>query len=189
MSRRPVVHQFTAVLAGRDAVGQHTLALDDLLVEMGAETTIFAAHVHPEVGDRGRDFREHPDAPAPDLIISSIGADLFACPLVTIEAVVENVGDAGAPAGIPVAFYEGLLPNPTFIGTAMPSVPILPGQSLLVAHDWTMPAARAGEVLIFYAAVDDDGSATPGAGNSVAGECVENNNLSEPEITECPRVE
>jgi glycosyltransferase involved in cell wall biosynthesis len=76
VSRRPIVHQFTAVLAGRDAVGQHTLALDDLLVEMGAETTIFAAHVHPEVGDRGRDFREHPDAPAPDLIIyqTSIGS-------------------------------------------------------------------------------------------------------------------
>ncbi len=126
---------------------------------------------------------------APDLIISSIGADLFACPLVTVEAVVENIGDAGAAAGIPVAFYEGLLPNPTFIGTTSTSVPILPGQSLLVSHDWTMPVERAGEVLIFYAAVDDDGSSSPGAGNSAAGECRENNNISDPEITECPRVE
>lgn len=69
MTRRPVVHQFTAVLAGRDAVGQHTLAVDDLLREMGADTEIFAAHVHPEVRDRGRDFRDHASGPAPDLII------------------------------------------------------------------------------------------------------------------------
>jgi len=75
VSRRPVVHQFTAVLAGRDAVGQHTLLVDDLLRDMGAETEIFAAHVHSEVGDRGRDFREHVDAPTPDLILyqTSIG--------------------------------------------------------------------------------------------------------------------
>ena len=76
MSRRPLVHQFTAVLAGRDAVGHHTLAVDDLLRDMGADTGIFAAHVHPEVRDRGRDFREHAAAPAPDLIIyqTSIGS-------------------------------------------------------------------------------------------------------------------
>jgi len=76
VSPRPVVHQFTAVLAGRDAVGQHTLSVDDLLRDMGADTEIFAAHVHPEVRDRGRDFREHGDGPSPDLIIyqTSIGS-------------------------------------------------------------------------------------------------------------------
>ncbi|MEZ5243837.1 MAG: glycosyltransferase [Acidimicrobiales bacterium] len=64
------------MLAGRDAVGQHTLAVDDLLRDMGADTEIFAAHVHPEVRDRGRDFREHATGPAPDLIIyqTSIGS-------------------------------------------------------------------------------------------------------------------
>ena len=76
MTRPPRVHQFTAVLAGRDAVGRHTLAVDDLLRDMGAETEIFAAHVHPEVRDRGRDFRAHHSYPAPDLIIyqTSIGS-------------------------------------------------------------------------------------------------------------------
>jgi glycosyltransferase involved in cell wall biosynthesis len=69
VNRRPIVHQFTAVLAGRDAVGQHTLAVDRLLRDMGAETEIFAAHVHPEVRDRGRDFREHAAGPAPDLML------------------------------------------------------------------------------------------------------------------------
>ncbi len=76
MTRRPIVHQFTAVLAGRDAVGHHTLAVDDLLRDMGADTTIFAAHVHAEVRNRGRDFREHAAGPAPDLILyqTSIGS-------------------------------------------------------------------------------------------------------------------
>ena len=76
MSRRPIVHQFTAVLAPRDAVGQHTLSVDSLLREMGAETQIFAAHVHPEVKTRGCDFREHAASPRPDLVIyqASIGS-------------------------------------------------------------------------------------------------------------------
>jgi glycosyltransferase involved in cell wall biosynthesis len=76
VKRPPRVHQFTAVLAGRDAVGQHTLAVDDILRDMGAETEIFAAHVHPEVRDRGRDFRGHAAGPAPDLILyqTSIGS-------------------------------------------------------------------------------------------------------------------
>ena len=126
---------------------------------------------------------------APDLVIASIGANLLSCPLVTVEAVVENTGDAGAPAGLSIAFYEGLLPNPTFIGAEVTAVPILPGQSLLVSHDWNMPAERAGEVLVFYAAVDDDGSSAPGDGVGVAAECHEDNNLSTPEITECPRIE
>jgi glycosyltransferase involved in cell wall biosynthesis len=69
VTRSPIVHQFTAVLAERDALGRHTLAVDDLLREMGAQTQIYATHVHAEVRDRGRDFREHPDDPAPDLII------------------------------------------------------------------------------------------------------------------------
>lgn len=63
------MHQFTAVLAGRDAVGQHTLALDDLLRDMGAQTAIYATHTHADVRDRGRDFRLHEHDPAPDLII------------------------------------------------------------------------------------------------------------------------
>lgn len=76
MTRPPVVHQFTAVLAGRDAVGQHTLLVDDILRDMGAQTEIFAAHVNSEVRDRGRDFREHQSAAVPDLILyqTSIGS-------------------------------------------------------------------------------------------------------------------
>lgn len=69
MSRRPVVHQFTAVLAGRDAVGRHTVAVDRLLREMGCCITTFAAHTRRDAGLRARHFREHEHYPAPDLIL------------------------------------------------------------------------------------------------------------------------
>lgn len=69
MNRRPIVHQFTAVLSGRDAVGCHTMALDRLLREMGAEAAIYAAHVNPEFKDQARHFHHHVDDEAPDLII------------------------------------------------------------------------------------------------------------------------
>ncbi len=69
MSRRAVVHQFTAVLAGRDAVGQHTVAVERLLREMGCRTTTFAAHTRRDAGLRARHFLEHEHYPAPDLIL------------------------------------------------------------------------------------------------------------------------
>lgn len=69
MSRRPVVHQFTAVLATRDAVGGHTLELHRILLEMGCDASIYAAQSHGEARRLGRDFRRHPDDPAPDLVI------------------------------------------------------------------------------------------------------------------------
>ena len=72
MSHRPVVHQFTAVLATRDAVGGHTIELNRLLHEMGCDAAISAAHVHPEARHLGRDFRRHQDDPGPDLIIYQI---------------------------------------------------------------------------------------------------------------------
>ena len=69
MIRRPVIHQFTAVLAGRDAVGAHTAAVDELLREMGCETTIFSAHTRADAGIRAHHFRDHGLHPRPDLII------------------------------------------------------------------------------------------------------------------------
>jgi L-malate glycosyltransferase len=105
--RRPVVHQFTAVLAGRDAVGQHTLVVDDLLAEMGAESEIFAAHVHPEVKNRGRDFRTHLDRPPPDLIIyqASIGSPVAEYVLGRPEPLVLNYHNM-----TPASFFDAWEP-------------------------------------------------------------------------------
>ena len=68
----PVVHQFTAVLAGRDAVGGHTLALSRILTEMGCDVSIHAAHVTDDVRGLGHDFRRHADGPNPDLIVYQV---------------------------------------------------------------------------------------------------------------------
>jgi glycosyltransferase involved in cell wall biosynthesis len=69
VSRRPVVHQFTAVLAERDAVSAHVVAFRDLLLDMGCDPTIHAAHVHPARSGQAVDFRGECDDPAPDLLV------------------------------------------------------------------------------------------------------------------------
>ncbi|MFQ5557811.1 MAG: glycosyltransferase [Acidimicrobiales bacterium] len=63
------MHQFTAVLADRDAVGAHTLELHRLLGELGAEARIYAGHVEEGLRGVGRDFRVHDDHAPPDLVI------------------------------------------------------------------------------------------------------------------------
>ena len=100
MTKRPVVHQFTAVLSGRDAVGHHTLAVDEMLREIGADTTIYAAHVNPELKDRVTHYRHHVDAPAPDLIIyqASTGTPVADYLLERPEPVVVNYHNM-TPAG------------------------------------------------------------------------------------------
>ena len=77
VARRPRVHQFTAVLADRDAVGGHTLALHRLLAEdLGCDAEIFAAQRVGAARRLGRDFRDHPRCPQPDLVIyqASVGS-------------------------------------------------------------------------------------------------------------------
>ena len=100
MTRQPVVHQFTAVLSGRDAVGHHTLAIDKILREMGADTTIYAAHVNPELKDQVRHYQRHVNDPAPDLIIyqASTGSPVADYLLTRSEPIVLNYHNM-TPAG------------------------------------------------------------------------------------------
>lgn len=72
MSRRPVVHQFIPSLAERDAVGFHTFAVDEILRELGAESTIYTAHINSETKDRARHYRQHATDPRPDLIVYQV---------------------------------------------------------------------------------------------------------------------
>lgn len=69
MTRRPIVHQFTAVLAERDAVSAHVVAFRELLIDMGCEPTIYAAHVHPARAALATDFRRQSETDAPDLLV------------------------------------------------------------------------------------------------------------------------
>jgi hypothetical protein len=124
---------------------------------------------------------------APDVIVESVGADVLSCPdTITVEALVKNVGDAGAPADIPVAFYEGVAPDYEYIGLGRTTNPLLPGQSQIVELDWTIPDGRETDPFVFTAAVDDDGSGgEPAMGAGVLDECEEDNNVSPAAETAC----
>ncbi len=69
MSPVPRVHQFTAVLAGRDAVGQHTAGVDHVLRGLGCEVENFAAVVNPDATLAAHHFTDHDRFPVPDLIL------------------------------------------------------------------------------------------------------------------------
>lgn len=63
------VHQFTATLSSRDAVGFHTLAVDDLLRELGHETELFAESIHSDLVRRALPVHQHAQRPAPDALL------------------------------------------------------------------------------------------------------------------------
>lgn len=63
------VHHFTATLSPRDAVGYHTLAVDDLLRDMGHDTTLYAQNVHPDLTNRARSYKDHADDPPADVLL------------------------------------------------------------------------------------------------------------------------
>ena len=69
MTRPARVHQFTAVLAGRDAVGQHTPGVDQVLRSLGCEVENFAANVNPDSMLTAHHFTDHDQFPEPDLIL------------------------------------------------------------------------------------------------------------------------
>lgn len=86
MRSSPIVHQFTAVYAERDAVGQHTFAVDSLLKEMGCKTVLFAERSCRNSQIEVIDFRRHSKFPKPDLVLyqlstgSPVGDYLTTCP-------------------------------------------------------------------------------------------------------------
>ncbi len=112
---------------------------------------------------------------AADVLVSEVGVD---CNTTTgslsIAATVENIGEAAAPMGTPVAFYQG---NPASGGTLLGVVTLganLPaGGSTAVTLSLSAPSA--GNTVV-YVVVDDDG-----AGGHQVTECREDNNLSSAE--------
>ncbi len=55
----PAIHQFIPSLAGRDAIGSHTLHVQDLLRDMGFRSEIFVGDALPDVGRRSRPYRQY----------------------------------------------------------------------------------------------------------------------------------
>ena len=79
------VAHFTATLSPRDAVGAHTLAFDDLMREMGHDTTLYAASIHPDLRGRARDYRDHAQAPTADLLVYQTSTGSPGAPFTKLE--------------------------------------------------------------------------------------------------------
>ncbi|MGE0791751.1 MAG: FG-GAP-like repeat-containing protein [Sandaracinaceae bacterium] len=110
---------------------------------------------------------------APDLKVLALEVVLDGCPnTATLRARVSNEGNLGVVAGVPVAFYTGT-PGMlgTLLGTAMTTVPLLPGASTVVELP-DVPLTGAPPYA-FVAVVDDDGT---GAG--IVAECDEDDNAA-----------
>ena len=85
MTPQAIIHQFTAVFAERDAVGQHTLAVETLLRDMGCQVTTFAERSKNEQHVQIHDYRTHSKHPTPNAVIyqmstgSMVGDYLLNC--------------------------------------------------------------------------------------------------------------
>ncbi|MEC7525306.1 MAG: hypothetical protein VYE22_35815 [Myxococcota bacterium] len=117
---------------------------------------------------------------APDLVLRDPGASTRECNVETLHLRVRvvNVGRAGAPAGVPVAFYV----DGAFVARAETTRPLLPGASEVVEVPFS-PAA-SGTPYAFTAILNDpDHSPLVGLN-----ECRDENNGVGPVSAACPEI-
>src|SRR5690606_35429623 len=91
---------------------------------------------------------------APDLAVDlSVGLD--ACPTShVLRARVTNLGSLGVYMGVPIRFERTTGGTTTLVGTAMTTIPLLPGQSEVV----TLNAPALTDLQDYRVIVDEDGS-------------------------------
>jgi hypothetical protein len=119
---------------------------------------------------------------APDLQVS-LAAELGGCPgSVHLDALVQNHGSLGVPAGVKVSFYAGTSASGMLIADAATKSALLPGQYEVVGVDYPVPVGAAK--LSFYVTVD---GASPGTGT--VSECLEDNNAASVDGVSCPMVQ
>lgn len=137
--------------------------------ESGEIPTIEAAnYLQPKLNNFRQNVQPTGEFSAPDLIVSVIG---LCSPSDGLLARVQNIGEAAAPAGIPVAFYAG---DPDMGGVELPGSPLLTTRPLHPAEgeDLLLVAATESDVEI-YVVVDP-------APMHTWHECREDNNKSLP---------
>ena len=144
------------------------------------------------LNERYNNFRQNvqPDGlfDAPDLVAVDLVVSTRGCPSELRPSVrVLNRGRSGAPAGVPVSFYEGEGAARTLLGRATTTRPLLPGESELLTLEppFAVPAERGAEVFVFEAVVNDPED-MPLAGLN---ECRPENNGAGPVEASCPLVE
>ena len=108
---------------------------------------------------------------APDLSVAGLSLNTSQCPVsIGIQAQIANTGSLGVESGVPVGFYQGVLPDGELLGVGETTVALLPGQSETLVWSFTPDAADIGP-WDFYVIVDDEA-----AGLSLTLECGEDNN-------------
>ncbi|MFO0551444.1 MAG: VCBS repeat-containing protein [Polyangiaceae bacterium] len=116
---------------------------------------------------------------APDLIVS-LSADLAGCPSqVELAARVSNQGSLGVAPGVVVRFYRGTDATGMFLGQAVTTKSLLPGQYEDILLPFTVGPNDVD--MSFFVTVDQDDM-----GNSALRECLEDNNGSALTGVSCP---
>jgi hypothetical protein len=116
---------------------------------------------------------------APDLALDlSVGLASCGMGMLELRARVSNQGALGVPMGALVSFYEGADATGTLLGTAMTSIPLLPGQSETVTIMVPAPTMDSD----YFAAVDGTGVVT-------VAECNADNNDDRTTEAGCPIVD
>jgi hypothetical protein len=97
-----------------------------------------------------------------------------------------NRGAAGAPAGIPVSFWDVTGGGRTLLGSESTSRPLLPGESELIVlgTPFPIPAGREADVFSFEATINDPA----GMRDETFHECDVDNNGSGVVDFFCPSV-
>ena len=123
---------------------------------------------------------------APDLVAADLMHTRLACnAALELTVRVVNQGASGAPAPIPVAFYEvdPVTMATTLLGVVSTTTNLLPGTSELVTLVWPIPAGRELDVFQILVVVNDDGTGVAVA--SLVHECDETNNGAGPIPADC----
>lgn len=98
-----------------------------------------------------------------------------------------NAGSAGAPAGVPVSFYDVTGDSPVHIGRVVTTRRLLPGESetIVLAPGRSLAGGEAGDVFSFVAVLNDPDD-EPLVGLN---ECIEDNNRSDVVEGRCNTVD
>jgi hypothetical protein len=97
---------------------------------------------------------------APDLVLADLYASPMMCPSAWVLSVrVVNRGSAGAPAGVPVTFYDVTGGTRMRVGRMLTTRPLLPGESelLILAPPYPIPAGMDTATFRFEAVINDAG--------------------------------
>ncbi|MAQ14907.1 MAG: hypothetical protein CMN30_08940 [Sandaracinus sp.] len=166
----------------RRIFNQHTYHVTNIAEDGTVPTNEVPNWTQPRLNNFRQNVQPEGLFDAPDLVLVDLVASTRGCGAeLDLSVRVLNAGRAGAPAGVPVTFYEGT----DRVGRAVTTRALLPGESERVAVTFPIPSGRAEDSFSFTAtlnAADDE----PLVGLN---ECRTENNDAGPLVASCPIVD